>query len=111
APRFAWITPDMCHDTHNCSVSVGDSWLQQEVGQITASPAWKSGGVLFITWDEDDGSADNSVLTLVVAQGVAHRTSTKRYTHYSLLATVEDLLGVGRLGQAAGAPAMTDLVG
>ena len=110
-PRFVWITPDMCHDTHNCRVSVGDSWLEQEVGQITASAAWKSGGVLFITWDEDDGSADNQVLTLVVAQGVGHRTSSKRYTHYSLLATVEDLLGVGRLGQAAGAAAMTDLAG
>jgi phosphatidylinositol-3-phosphatase len=110
APRFVWITPDMCHDTHNCRVSVGDSWLQQEVGLITASPAWKSAGVLFITWDEDDGSADNQVLTLVVAQGVSHRSSSRRYTHYSLLATVEDLLGVGRLGQAAGAPAMTDLV-
>ena len=109
-PRFAWITPDMCHDTHNCSVSVGDAWLQQEVGQITASNAWKSGGVLFITWDEDDGSTDNQVLTLVVAQGVSHRSSSKRYTHYSLLATMEDLLGVGRLGQAASAAPMSDLV-
>lgn len=110
-PRFVWITPDMCHDSHNCGVSVGDSWLEQEVGQITASTAWKSGGVLFITWDEDDGSADNRVLTLVLAPGVTHRSSNKRYTHYSLLATVEDLLGVGRLGQATGAAAMTDLIG
>lgn len=110
-PRFVWITPDMCHDTHNCSVAVGDAWLEQEVGQITASPAWKSGGVLFVTWDEDDGSAGNQVLTLVVAQGIGHRLSTKRYTHYSLLATIEDLLGVGRLGQAAGAVTMTDLTG
>ena len=111
APRFVWITPDMCHDTHNCGLSVGDSWLEQEVGLITVSDAWNQGGVLFITWDEDDGSPDNQVLTLVVAQGVGHRTSTKRYTHYSLLGTVEDLLGVGRLGQAAGAPAMSDLLG
>jgi len=110
-PRFVWITPDLCHDTHNCAVSVGDSWLEQEVGQITGASAWKSGGVLFITWDEDDGSADNHVLTLVVAPGVSHRSSTRRYTHYSLLATVEDLLGVGRLGHAAGATSMTDLIG
>jgi phosphatidylinositol-3-phosphatase len=109
-PRFVWITPDRCHDTHDCNVAVGDSWLQQEVGQITASSAWKSGGVLFITWDEDDGSTDNQVLTLVVAPGVSHRTSRKPYTHYSLLATMEDLLGVGRLGQAAGAAPMSDLL-
>jgi hypothetical protein len=109
-PRFSWITPDRCHDTHDCLVSVGDGWLQQEVPQITASPAWKSNGVLFITWDEDDGSADNRVLTLVVAQGVSHKSSSRQYTHYSLLATVEDLLGVSRLGEAAHAATMSDLL-
>jgi len=109
-PQFVWITPDRCHDTHDCSVSVGDAWLEQEVGQITASNAWKSGGVLLITWDEDDGSTDNQVLTLVVAPGVSHRSSTMPYTHYSLLATMEDLLGVGRLGEAAIAAPMSDLL-
>ena len=66
--------------------------------------------MLFITWDEDDQSADNRVLTLVIAPGMSHITSTKEYTHYSLLATVEDLLGVPRLGDAARATAMTDLI-
>jgi hypothetical protein len=111
APRFVWITPDRCHDTHDCSVAVGDDWLRQHVGQITSSAAWKSGGVLFITWDEDDGSAENHVLTLVVAAGVSHQVSSRAYTHYSLLATVEDLLGVSRLGLAAGASPMSDLAG
>jgi phosphatidylinositol-3-phosphatase len=109
-PRFAWITPDRCHDTHDCSVSTGDSWLREQVQAITTSAAWQKDGVLFITWDEDDGSTDNRVLTLVVAPGLGHRTSQKRYTHYSLLATIEDLMGVGRLGNAANAPAMTDLL-
>jgi phosphatidylinositol-3-phosphatase len=109
-PRFVWITPDMCHDTHNCAVEVGDDWLRQQVGQITASKAWTDSGVLFITWDEDDGSADNRVLTLVLTTGKGHRSSQQRYTHYSLLATLEDLLGVGRLANAARANPMTDLV-
>ena len=109
-PRFSWITPDRCHDTHDCDVATGDAWLRQEVGQIIASPAWKANGVLFITWDEDDQNADNKVLTLVVAPGVAHRTSSRLYTHYSLLATIEDLLGVKRLGESAGASPMTDLL-
>jgi phosphatidylinositol-3-phosphatase len=109
-PRFSWITPDRCHDTHDCSVSVGDQWLRQEVQQIKASQAFNSNGVLFITWDEDDGSADNRVLTLVVAAGMSHRTSQKEYTHYSLLATIEDLLGVSRLGNAANAMPMDDLI-
>jgi hypothetical protein len=92
-------------------VVAGDDWLKQTVGQITYSAAWKNNGVLFITWDEDDGSAANRVLTLVLASGKGHRASIAAYDHYSLLATIEDLLGVGRLGAAAKARPMNDLVG
>ncbi len=109
-PLFSWITPDMCHDEHSCAVSVGDDWLRQTVAMITGSRAWTAGGVLFVVWDEDDGSADNRVLSLVVAPNHSHRVSHQPYTHYSLLATIEDLLGVGRLGKAVGAAPMTDLV-
>src|SRR5712691_172828 len=48
-PRFSWITPDRCHDTHDCPVAVGDEWLMQTVGEIMSSAAWKNNGVLFIT--------------------------------------------------------------
>jgi len=110
-PRFVWITPDRCHDTHDCAGAVGDEWLSQHVARITDSSAWKSGGVLFITWDEDDDTGgDNQVLTLVIQPGVAHVASSRHYDHYSLLATVEDLLGVKRLGSSAQATPMTDLV-
>lgn len=109
-PRFSWITPDRCNDGHDCPISVGDAWLRAEVSAITASTAWKSNGALFITWDEDDGSSDNGVLTLVVRPDRKHAVSHHLYTHYSLLATVEDLLGVGRLANAAHAAAMTDLL-
>ena len=80
------------------------------MGEITASAAWKDGGVLFITWEEDDGSAGNRVLTLVIAPGLSHSTSSADYNHYSLLATIEDLLGVPRLANATQATAMNDLV-
>jgi acid phosphatase len=109
-PFFSWISPDMCHDEHSCDVSVGDDWLRQTVGMIRQSKAWTNNGVLFITWDEDEGSADNRVLTLVVTPHQGHRVSNQPYTHYSLLASVEDLLGVARLGQAASASAMPDLI-
>jgi hypothetical protein len=107
-PRFIWITPDRCHDTHDCKVAVGDDWLKQTVGEIMSSAAWKNGGVLFITWDEDDGSASNRVLTLVVASGYPHKQDNKPYDHYSLLATIEDMLGVSRLGSAANSKALIE---
>lgn len=109
APRFSWIGPDRCHDTHDCPVATGDAWLRQEVTSIMSSNAWRS-SVLFITWDEDGGSGDNHVLTLVLTPDARHRASARPYTHYSLLATIEDLLGVARLGNARGAASMTDLL-
>jgi phospholipase C len=108
-PRFSWISPDRCHDTHDCPVATGDDWLKQTVGEITQSSAWKSSGVLFITWDEDDGSASNQVLTLVVAPGTPHRESNRAYDHYSMLATIERLMGVAPLGEAAHAKPIDEL--
>ncbi len=108
-PRFVWISPGLCHDGHDCSSSVADEWLAQTVATILASNAWKDNGVLFITWDEGEDSA-NSVLTLVVHPDPLIHRSARTYNHYSLLATMEDRLGVTRLGLAAQASAMTDLL-
>lgn len=109
-PLFSWIGPDDCHNGHSCELSVADDWLRSTVSLITQSAAWSNNGVLFITWDEDDGSTDNRVLTLVVAPGLSHLVSNQPYNHYSLLATIEDLVGVGRLGGAAKASPMQDLL-
>ena len=108
-PRFVWITPNLCHDGHDCSTATADSWLAQTVPAILATPAWQDNGVLFITWDEGEDSA-NSVLTLVIHQDPRNHTSARAYDHYSLLASIEDRLGLPRLGSAAQAVAMTDLL-
>jgi phosphatidylinositol-3-phosphatase len=108
-PQFVWITPDLCNDGHDCSNSVVSSWLSQTVPVILNSDAWLSGGVLFITYDEGEDSA-NSVLTLVIRDRQVNLRSSVAYNHYSLLASIEDLLGLPRLGAAAPASPMTDLL-
>jgi phosphatidylinositol-3-phosphatase len=108
-PRFVWITPDLCHDGHDCSNTVADDWLSQMVPLITASNAWNDNGLLIITWDEGSGS-DSHVLTLVIRPNSTPRQSSKPYDHYSVLATVEDQLGLARLGKAAKATPMNDLI-
>ena len=108
-PRFVWITPDMCHDGHDCSNATTDAWLSQTVPAILRSDAWQDNGVLFITWDEGEDSG-NSVLTLVIHQDPVNHQSKAAYDHYSLLATIEDQLGVPRLGEAVHATPMTDLM-
>ena len=108
-PQFVWITPGLCHDGHDCSTATADQWLSQTVPLILATPAWQDNGLLLITWDEGDDSA-NHVLTLAIQPHPVERASAHAYNHYSFLATIEDRLGLGRLGQAANATAMTDLV-
>jgi hypothetical protein len=108
-PRFVWITPDLCHDGHDCSNAVAEGWLSQTVPAILGTSAWQDNGLLVITWDEGEDSA-NSVLTLVIHPDPLNHQSSQPYDHYSLLATIEDRLGVPRLGMAAQASPMSDLL-
>jgi hypothetical protein len=105
-PAFSFVTPDNCNDTHDCTIATGDSWLQAWVPLITSNRAYQSGStVLFITYDEDDGSATNQVATVVASPYTpAGTTSSAAFNHYSLLKTTEQLLGIGTfLGHAGDA--------
>lgn len=108
-PNFVWITPDLCHDGHDCSNATVNGWLASTVPTILDSKAWQQNGVLFITYDEGEDAA-NSVLTLVIhPRPILHRSS-QEYDHYSLLATIEDEFGLPRLGQAEKATPMSGLM-
>src|SRR5207248_7598480 len=85
-------------DGHDCGIAAADQWLSQVVPQITGSQAWQQGGVLLITWDESS-AGDGRVALLVLASNL-QGPITRPLNHFSLLATVEDELGVGRLGLA-----------
>jgi phosphatidylinositol-3-phosphatase len=108
-PRFSFVTPDVCSDMHDCSVSTGDSWLRSFLPRVTNSRAYRSGQmVVFITFDESESdSGPNHVPTLVLSEWTRPGTrSSLRFDHYSLLRTTEELLGVGLLGNAAHASSM-----
>jgi len=102
-PRFMWITPNLCHDMHDCGVSTGDRFLARLVPGLLRALGPR--GLLLLTWDE--GTSDNGCCRLaaaghvatIVAGGLARRGARLRspVDHYSLLQAVEDLLGVGRL--------------
>ena len=114
-PAFSFVTPNLCHDTHDCSIATGDTWLKTWVARIVASPAYTKGRtVLFVTWDEGEtGDTRNCALnttdpgchipTLVVSRWTRPGTrSGTLFNHYALLRTTEDLLGLPRhLGHAA----------
>jgi len=106
-PRFAWITPNLCHDMHDCSVATGDRFLRGLVPPLLR--ALGPHGLLVLTWDE--GSSDNGCCRLAsgghvatILAGGAARAGAKLRTpvdHYSVLQTIEDVLGLPRLRGAA----------
>ncbi|HEY7014592.1 MAG TPA: alkaline phosphatase family protein [Streptosporangiaceae bacterium] len=102
-PNFAWIAPDDCSDMEGCGIKAGDDFLSQELGQIMRSPAWtRQRSLAIITFDEDNFDHEHpaqKVATLVLgSRGVRQGyVSTARYTHYSLLKTIEGALGLGTL--------------
>ena len=106
-PAFSFVTPNLCNDGHDCSTSTGDKWLASWLDTIVTSPSYDVGDtVVFVTWDEGIG-ANQHIATVVIAPTVRPGTRVAtRFSHYSLLRTTEELLGVSPLGNAASATSM-----
>jgi phospholipase C len=123
-PAFSFITPNLCHDTHDCTVDVGDRWLAREVPEILNSRQYRAGTVaLFITWDEGEGGSATDCATnqrdigchvamvIISPSTPSGRRSARVFNHYSLLRTTEDLLGLAPLGKARAASSMAATFG
>jgi hypothetical protein len=105
-PAFVWITPNLCHDMHDCPPASGDHFLASLIPGLLR--ALGRNGLLFLTWDEgasDEGccrlAAGGHVATIVAGGGA--RAGARLGTpvdHYSILQTIEDLFGLPRLGGA-----------
>jgi phosphatidylinositol-3-phosphatase len=110
-PSYAFITPNLCDDMHDCTVATGDSWLSQQVPAILGSAAFRTQrSLLALVWDEDDSSQNNQVpLVLVGSSLIGGHQSLTAYDHYSLLHTTEVALGLGTVNTVdAGAALMGD---
>ena len=123
-PAFSFVTPNVCHDAHDCPLRKGDRWLARTVPRIVQSASYRAGHtVLFVTFDEGEGGSSNTcatnqadvgchVATVIVSPSTpAGRRSAELFNHYSLLRTTEDLLGLPPLGGARGAVGMAKAFG
>ena len=121
-PAFSFITPNLIDDMHDGTIAQGDAWLARNLPAILTSAPYRAGTTaVFITWDEGSGGypiedcddpatkdASCRVPTLVISPSTpAGATSKAFFSHYSLLATTEQLLRLPRLGQASSAATMT----
>jgi hypothetical protein len=127
---FTFMTPNTCHDHHwetgcsgtsSASVQAMDTWLSGTVQSIAATSDYQAGNTLIIvTFDEGQGgtagencadpaNTDPSchIATIAVAAGVQPVHDETFYTHYSMLRSVEEALGITTfLGNAASAADM-----
>jgi hypothetical protein len=111
AADFELIVPNMCNATHDCPVATGDNFLKGFVPTILNSSAWDQNSVLFIIYDE--GATNIGGGGKIVAAVISNRvpkgtTSATAHDHYSLLRTIEDAWGLGRLNNAATANTMVE---
>jgi hypothetical protein len=116
-PTFSLIAPNQCNDQHGrgnagafCNTDPnddgtqaglnpalifrGDVTVQRLVTAIKKSPAWRDGNnAIVVLWDENDYSLapnTNHVLVLIdTSYGVRGVKSEHRYTHFSLLRSLE----------------------
>ena len=140
-PTLSFIAPNQCNDQHGrgnagafCNfdprsdgsqdglnpalIYLGDVTLQRLVGAIHRSPVWSRGHTaIIVLWDENDYSLApniNQVMTIVDTNyGFHELQSGERYTHFSLLKSLESGFGLPCLNHAcdANVKVMSDLFG
>jgi hypothetical protein len=114
--RYMWITPNLDNDGHDptndpvTGLRNADMWMSQLVPKILASDGFKANGILFITWDEDEGSNNEKIPMIILSPRLKQvgMMSDADYTHASYLTTIEDLLGLPRLATVATKPSMME---
>jgi phosphatidylinositol-3-phosphatase len=121
-PAFSFVTPNLTDDMHDGTIAQGDGWLAHHLPAVLASKEYRAGTTaVFVTWDEGSGGypvedCDNTtstdascrVPTIVISPSTRAGTrSGAFFTHYSLLATAEQLLGLPKLRSAKSAATMT----
>ena len=119
-PAYSFITPNLCHDTHDCPVSDRRPMAGRRGASDPEQPRLPRGphralhrlgrGRRGATNDCATNESDVGchVATVIVSPSTpAGKRSGQLFNHYSLLRTTEDLLGLSPLGRGAGAASMT----
>jgi phosphatidylinositol-3-phosphatase len=107
-PTFAWITPNLCDDGHDCGVSVADRFLARTLPALVRELG--PHGFLVLTWDEgssDAGCCDGAargghIATIVIGPDVRRGArESAPVDHYGVLGTIEETLRLPLLAGAA----------
>lgn len=111
--NYVFVTPDLCHDMHGArgcgknSVAEGDDFLKSVLPPLV-SWAQQNQAVVFVVWDE--GSAGKTLPFLAAGWGIkAGYESKARYSHRSVLKTIERIFGLPVLDAVRNAQDLGDM--
>ncbi len=98
-PQYSFITPNLCNDAHNCSLSTADTWLKNNIDPLIKSSLFQGGGLLIIVFDEsaNDNTNGGGRVAWVAITGQHSKTgyqSSVVYQHQSTLRLMLEGLGV-----------------
>ncbi len=107
-PALSFVVPNMCDDMHDCSTSTGDTWLSNHLPAMISAVGPR--GLVILTWDEDDNSSGNRILTVFAGPTVkSNYVSSQRITHYTVVRTICDALGIHSFASASSATPPSDV--
>jgi hypothetical protein len=107
-PTYAWISPNLCDDGHDCGVSGGERFLARTVPALLRELG--PHGFLVLTWDEGHsegeccgGVAQGGHVATILAGPDVRRGGRdgQSVDHYGVLGTIEEALGLPPLAGAA----------
>ncbi len=106
-PTVSFVSPNICHGMHDCSVRTGDRWMKKHFDRY-ARWAPRHNSWLIVTFDENAGGRVKPIFTILVGEGIRPGRYGERMNHYTLLRTIEAAYGLPPLGRAkATSPLLT----
>lgn len=112
---YSFYTPNMNHDGHDTTAAVAGAWVKNFLDR-TFPPNLRKGTLVIVTFDESGGNEDNRIFTVFLGDMVKDanqqdpKALARRYTHYSVLRTIEDNFGLEPLtANDREAPPITDI--
>jgi len=106
-PTVSYVVPNQNNDMHDGSITTADTWMYNNLNNYIE---WaKTHNSLFIlTFDEDNGSQGNRIVTIFTGAMVASGQYSDHTDHFDVLRTIEDMYGLPYAGKASSATSITN---
>jgi hypothetical protein len=106
-PAYSMILPTNSENMHDNSIPSGDTWAQNFLTPLLDSAQYQSGDTaVFFLWDEDTPTPNVLLAPSIAPGSVVPVPTGNPISHFAVLRTIEDMLGLPLIGDTAQAPSM-----